>query len=70
MRVQIEIEQRPAEEMTHFKGQRVVTENITVRDVLVFIHKSEAVKKGNAETIQVTYSERTSQGVEHSHNCT
>ncbi len=27
----IEIEQRPAEEITHFKGQRVVTENIKVR---------------------------------------
>ena len=28
----IEIEQRPAEEITHFKGQRVVTEGIQVGD--------------------------------------
>jgi methylthioribose-1-phosphate isomerase len=28
---QIEIEQRPPEEITHFKGQRVVTEGIKVR---------------------------------------
>lgn len=40
---EIEIEQRPAEEITHFKGQRVVVEGIQVR--LLHLHTKQGDRR-------------------------